>query len=158
MFLYHALNVCKESHIWNANDHLHVLAWWCLYDVFGNGHWTIILAWWTHLTQSISVFDNILLSYVAHWQLDRSKIEVIKWLVYDEDQREEAIRQGNALMRQFLGWYSYLNPSLIIKITFVSDCPSVSLQELRSTKLLEMSSENFLLTRLKWWKEIGEWK
>ena len=39
-------------------------------------------------------------------QLDRSKIEVIKWLVFDEDQREEAIRQGNALMRQFLGQYS----------------------------------------------------
>ena len=32
-----------------------------------------------------------------------SKIEVIKWLVFEEAQRAEAIIQGNALMRQFLG-------------------------------------------------------
>lgn len=31
------------------------------------------------------------------------KIEVIQWLVFEETQRAEAIIQGNALMRQFLG-------------------------------------------------------
>ena len=36
-------------------------------------------------------------------QVDMSKIEVIKWLVFEEAQRAEAIIQGNALMRQFLG-------------------------------------------------------
>ncbi len=41
-------------------------------------------------------------------QSDNSKIEVIKWLIYDKGQRSEAIHQGNALMRQFLGGYSPL--------------------------------------------------
>ena len=36
-------------------------------------------------------------------QVDQGKIEVIKWLVFEESQRAEAIVQGNALMRQFLG-------------------------------------------------------
>lgn len=33
---------------------------------------------------------------------DRHKIEVISWLVFEESQREEAIKQGNALIRAFL--------------------------------------------------------
>lgn len=35
-------------------------------------------------------------------ELDRSKIKAINWLVYEEAQRAEAIRQGNTLIRQFL--------------------------------------------------------
>ena len=46
-------------------------------------------------------------------QLDKSKIEVIRWLIFDRDQRSEAIHQGNALMRQFLGKHVLLTtPSL----------------------------------------------
>ena len=36
-------------------------------------------------------------------QADQSKIKAIRWLVYDEVHRTEAIRQSNALIRQFLG-------------------------------------------------------
>jgi len=36
-------------------------------------------------------------------QLDHNKINVINWLVFEDSQRAEAIRQGNALIRQFLG-------------------------------------------------------
>ena len=35
--------------------------------------------------------------------MDHSKINVINWLVFEDSQRAEAIRQGNALIRQFLG-------------------------------------------------------
>ncbi|GAB1295600.1 Nuclear pore complex protein [Apodemus speciosus] len=34
---------------------------------------------------------------------DRLKIDVIDWLVFDPAQRAEALRQGNAIMRKFLG-------------------------------------------------------
>ncbi len=40
---------------------------------------------------------------IFFFQVDQSKVEVIKWLVFEESQRAEAILQGNALMRQFLG-------------------------------------------------------
>ena len=40
-------------------------------------------------------------------QLDKSKIEVIRWLIFDRGQRSEAIHQGNALMRQFLGKHTH---------------------------------------------------
>jgi nuclear pore complex protein Nup107 len=35
-------------------------------------------------------------------ELDLSKIKAINWLVHEEAQRAEAVRQGNALIRQFL--------------------------------------------------------
>lgn len=47
-------------------------------------------------------------------QLDRNKISVIDWLVYEEAHRAEAIHQANALIRSFLG------TSLIIGTTVLS--------------------------------------
>ena len=47
-------------------------------------------------------YTTILLSL----QLDLEKIRAISWLVFEEDQRPEAIRQGNALMRQFFSMSS----------------------------------------------------
>ena len=48
------------------------------------------------------------IDHVIKWclflhQVDHSKINVINWLVFEDSQRAEAIRQGNALIRQFLG-------------------------------------------------------
>ncbi len=36
------------------------------------------------------------------FQEDRIKIEAIDWLVFDQSQRAEAMRQANAVMRTFL--------------------------------------------------------
>ena len=54
-------------------------------------------------TSSTKVNCQLFLVLNCHFQVDLSKIEVIKWLVFEESQRAEAIIQGNALMRQFLG-------------------------------------------------------
>lgn len=35
--------------------------------------------------------------------MDRLKIDVIDWLVFDPAQRAEALKQSNAIMRKFLG-------------------------------------------------------
>lgn len=36
---------------------------------------------------------------------DRMKIDAIDWLVFDPQQRPEALKQTNAIMRTFLGMY-----------------------------------------------------
>lgn len=36
-------------------------------------------------------------------QIDQKKIDVLDWLLYEESHREEALRQSNALIREFLG-------------------------------------------------------
>lgn len=41
--------------------------------------------------------------FFALVQEDRLKIDVIDWLVFDPAQRAEALKQGNAIMRKFLG-------------------------------------------------------
>lgn len=54
------------------------------------------------------------LMWVFSFQMDLSKIEVIKWLVFEDAQRSDAIIQGNALMRQFLGEDGRLNGCSIL--------------------------------------------
>ena len=41
-------------------------------------------------------------------KIDRHKIEVISWLVFEESQREEAIKQGNGLIRAFLAMRKHM--------------------------------------------------
>ena len=36
-------------------------------------------------------------------QEDQSKIDAIDWLVFDDTHRSEAMKQGNAIMRSFIG-------------------------------------------------------
>lgn len=40
-------------------------------------------------------------------QEDRLKIDVIDWLVFDPAQRAETLKQSNAIMRKFLGVWSF---------------------------------------------------
>ena len=53
----------------------------------------------------VHVYVSVYVAFVCYVciQADRHKIEVISWLVFEESQREEAIKQGNALIRAFLG-------------------------------------------------------
>ena len=39
-------------------------------------------------------------------QDDKKKIESIDWLVFDPNQRSEALKQANAIMRAFVGTYN----------------------------------------------------
>lgn len=47
-------------------------------------------------------------------QADREKIEAIDWLVFDQSQRAEAMRQANALMRSFIGKSCLLSSSIVL--------------------------------------------
>ncbi len=40
---------------------------------------------------------------------DRKKIEAIDWLVFDQSQRSEAVKQANAVMRSFIGEFPVNN-------------------------------------------------
>ena len=58
---------------------------------------SITIALWFHFDVCRDV------SPATFYQLDWLKIEVMNWLMFEETQRAEAIRQGNALIRAFLG-------------------------------------------------------
>lgn len=66
--------------------------------------------WVGFLRTTIKLFCVVVFDY----KVDLSKIEVIKWLVFEESQRAEAIIQGNSLMRQFLG--TWLHDDLTVSL------------------------------------------
>lgn len=73
------------------------------------------------------------------YQEDKKKIDAIDWLVFDQQQREEAMKQANAVMRSFLGKFvpeharpifrgggwevrdAYVSPMKILKTRIVKD-------------------------------------
>ena len=62
------------------------------------------------ITETYGHFNLALIMVIVRYTLyflfskdDRLKISAIDWLVFDESQRSEAMKQANALMRTFVG-------------------------------------------------------
>ena len=56
-----------------------------------------------HISVMMALTILFFLSLPLSVQSDRKKIAVLDWLFYEEVHRDEALRQSNALIREFLG-------------------------------------------------------